>query len=286
MSRKYTKNLSEYLTKGEDLDGVSYISKEFLELMKQKCETCMKDRIECALQPHCENRKYINVLIDMKVKPLDLPAFCYTQHQKNIDNFLKGKAYIVDISDTKIYLADFLELLGEKKILKKSIDKICDAIELKMSQKCEKFYSIMESERSYLFITDGSINKFDFASRVITFNMQNEFPKDEIELQNILTLLKSNFNILLNIQVEMMGWWYLEFIFDEKALIKKRIKKIEQIYKELMKNSTHVYYFVKDDALHLLIDLKTPNHLNWKKIKYPISKLLEIFRLVTQIDQD
>jgi len=119
MSRKYSESLSKYLKRSDDLKSVNYIAKEFLELMRQKCENCMKYRIECALQPHCENRKYINVLIDLQVKPGDLPAFCYTQHKRNIENYLKGKPYIVEVEDSKLYLMDFLELLGEKKKKKK-----------------------------------------------------------------------------------------------------------------------------------------------------------------------
>ena len=195
MSRKYSEVLSKYLTKGEDPKSVHYIAKEFLELMRQKCENCMRYRIECALQPHCEHRKYINILIDMKVKPGDLPAFCYTQHKRNIEKYLKGEVYMVDIIDTKIYLSDFLALLGEKKMVNKSVDRICDAIELKLSRMSEKFYSNLENNQTYIFIYQENLNKIDFETKVVTLNLQNEFLESELELHDVLNLLKSNYDL-------------------------------------------------------------------------------------------
>ncbi|MHC1590875.1 MAG: hypothetical protein ACXQS8_02215, partial [Candidatus Helarchaeales archaeon] len=141
MSRKYAEDLSNYFRNSRDWNSLNYIAREFLELMRQKCENCMKYRIECALQPHCENRKYINVLVNLGVKHGDLPAFCYTQHKRNIENYLKGKPFIVKVEDSKIYLKDFLEIIGEKKLIKKNPKEILEGIDAKLSKMDERYAS-------------------------------------------------------------------------------------------------------------------------------------------------
>ncbi len=161
-----------YFEKNKDTNSIDYIAREFLTLMKQKCEKCMRYRTECALNPHCKDRRYINILVDLQVNPDDLPSFCYLQHLRSVENFLKGKPNLFDPVDAKIYLKDFLNMIGVKKTLSKNIDRISSNLDILLGKMADQFHSeYIESKNCYVFSFNDSLNLVDFDTEIVTINL-------------------------------------------------------------------------------------------------------------------
>ncbi|MFX0140291.1 MAG: hypothetical protein ACFFDN_42010 [Candidatus Hodarchaeota archaeon] len=285
MSKKYSKEFNTYLEKFNELGSIDYISQEFLGLMRQKCYNCNKSRVECAFQPHCENRKYINVMIEMKVNLNDIPAFCYSQQLRNIKDFLDGKAYLIEPIDYKVFLSDFINLLNIKmKLELKNYDKILNEIIKKISDLKGNVYKIQrkgEKINYFMLIAEGYIYYFDLKKAIVTINLHNKAIQTEDELKNIIDLYSQYYNIEIEIIEEMTGWWYIKAAIPSKKL---KSDKIINDYKEKIQEfSEFVNFYSEDSLIYFLIDIKTPLNQKWKDNKLSVSKLSEIFKLLNEL---
>ncbi|MFX1451857.1 MAG: hypothetical protein ACFFCM_13505 [Promethearchaeota archaeon] len=287
MSKKYSKEFNNYLEKFDEFGSIDYISREFLGLMRQKCYNCNKSRVECAFQPHCENRKYMNVMIEMKVNPNDLPAFCYSQQLRNIKDFLDGKAYLIEPIDYKVFLSDFIEILNIKiKVETKNYEKLLNEIIKKLTDLKGKVNTIRrKGEKKYYFmlIARGIIYYIDLQKEIVTINLQNKAIETENELKDVIELYKQYYNIEIEIIEEMTGWWYLKAVISFKKL--KNEKLIIDYKEKIQEFSEFVNYFLEDGSVYFLIDIKTPLSLKWKDNKLTISKLSEIFKSLDELSK-
>lgn len=273
------------MEKFNELGSIDYISQEFLGLMRQKCYNCNKSRVECAFQPHCENRKYINVMIEMKVNLNDIPAFCYSQQLRNIKDFLDGKAYLIEPIDYKVFLSDFINLLNIKmKLELKNYDKILNEIIKKISDLKGNVYKIQrkgEKINYFMLIAEGYIYYFDLKKAIVTINLHNKAIQTEDELKNIIDLYSQYYNIEIEIIEEMTGWWYIKAAIPSKKL---KSDKIINDYKEKIQEfSEFVNFYSEDSLIYFLIDIKTPLNQKWKDNKLSVSKLSEIFKLLNEL---
>ena len=313
-----------YFEKNKDSNSMDYIAREFLNLMKQKCEKCLRYRTECALNPHCKDRRYINILIDMGVKPDDLPSFCYLQHKRSIENILKSKPNLFDPTDAKLYLTDFLQILGVKKTLSKNIKRICNNLDMLLPKFASNFESIfLENKKLYIFSMNDSLNLIDFDSEIVTINLKHEYPKSEEELRSYILLYKKIFQLDIEIIEEMWGWWYIKVTFPNLNTLKKRLKHFEdkvgadntydfpdlksirdkflklktiqekikifeeietELHNKLESLSDHVQYYEEENDFIYLIDLKTPKNQNWNNYKFSVNKLSKIFEILAQLN--
>ena len=71
-----------------DVTSDNQLAKELIELHEVKCIACQEDRLSCAVRPRCMNRNFLNALIEIGVKPQDLPSFCYSQYLEQIRRFI------------------------------------------------------------------------------------------------------------------------------------------------------------------------------------------------------
>ncbi|NVM05133.1 MAG: hypothetical protein HWN67_22625 [Candidatus Helarchaeota archaeon] len=287
MSKKYSKEFNDYLEKFNELGSIDYISREFLGLMRQKCYNCNKSRVECAFQPHCENRKYMNIMIEMKVNLSDIPAFCYSQQLRNIQDFLDGKAHLIEPIDYKLFFSDFIKLLNIKlEIESKNYDKLFNEIITKINKLKGKIYKIQRKEDKinyFLLIADGIIYYFDLKKEIVTINLQNKAIETEYELKDVIELYSKYFNIEIEIIEEMTGWWYLKASIPSKKL---KSDKIINDYKEKIQEFSEFVNFFHDDSLiYFLIDIKTPLNQNRKLYKLTVSKLGEIFKSLNELSK-
>ncbi|NHI92713.1 MAG: hypothetical protein EAX96_09460 [Candidatus Lokiarchaeota archaeon] len=324
MFKKYSKQLSGYFEKNKDSNSMDYIAKEFLNLMKQKCEKCLRYRTECALNPHCKDRRYVNILIDMEVKPDDLPSFCYLQHKRSIENILKGKPNLFDPIDAKLYLIDFLQIVGVKKTLSGNMNRICSNLDQLLPKLAPNFDSkLLEDKKLFIFTLNDSLNLVDFNSEIVTINLKFEYPKSEEELKAFILLYQKMYHLDIEIIEEMWGWWYLKVIFPDLNELKERIENFEQkigfdstydfpdlkslkekflkikslkekikiseligteISKKLENLCDHVQYYEEDNKFVYFIDVKTPKSQNWYNSKFSVNKLKKIFEILAQLN--
>ncbi|MHA1798664.1 MAG: hypothetical protein ACTSVY_09470 [Candidatus Helarchaeota archaeon] len=291
MSKKYFKGLTTYFKESKDSNSMDYIAREFLGLMKQKCEKCLRYRTECALNPHCKDRKYINILISLNVKPDDLPGFCYLQHKRSIENLLKGKPNLFEPIDAKLYLKDFLDIVGVKKTLSKNIRRICHNLDILLPKLSPIFESrYLEFDEIYIFSFNDMLNLIDFKVEVVTMNIKFEYPQSEEELKCYIALYQKIFNLDVEIIEEMWGWWYLKITIPDIKSIKKKINNFDvkletEINNKLENLSDNFQYYEENNDLIYLIDLKTPKNQNWDKYKFNVHKLRRLFETLNQIEK-
>lgn len=270
-----------------EIENINYILQDFLDLLREKCNNCNKSRVECAFQPHCENRKYMNTQVHLKVDPNDLPAFCYSQQVRNINDYLNKKPFLIEPVDYKIFLSDFNELLKIKtRFDPKNFDKLGKEITRKISNLKGKTYNIQTKEDSknyFMLIADGIIYFIDLKKEIVTVNLKNKALETEHELSDIINLYSQYYDIKIEIIEEMTGWWYLKASFPSK---KVKSDDILKEYKEkIEKFSEYVHYYIDSDTIHFLIDIKTPLNNKWKDFKFSASKIHEIFKLLNEISK-
>jgi hypothetical protein len=107
------KHKDEFAIRMKLLDAAAdnQLAKELIELHEKKCIACQEDRLSCTVRPACQNRNYLNALIEIGVTPQDLPSFCYSQYLEQIRRFIidkKGRGMI----DRRIPIKDLLSTLG------------------------------------------------------------------------------------------------------------------------------------------------------------------------------
>ena len=230
MSKKYSKSMTIYFEENRNSNSIEYIAREFLTLMKQKCEKCMRYRTECALNPHCKDRRYINILVDLNVKPDELPSFCYLQHVRSVKNFLKEKPNLFDPVDAKIYLKDFLKIIGVKKALSKNVERISSNLDVILGKLAKRHFhsDYIESRNYYVFSFNESINLIDFDREIVTINLKYESPSSEEELHSFIIHYQKMFDLEVEIIEEIWGWWNLKITFANLNLLKENLENFEE----------------------------------------------------------
>ncbi|MHA1378481.1 MAG: hypothetical protein ACTSRG_08875 [Candidatus Helarchaeota archaeon] len=287
MSKKYSGEFAKFLEKFNELGSLEYISNEFLSLMRQKCFNCNKNRVECAFQPHCENRKFLNIMIHIKMNLNDIPSFCYSQQLRNIKDFLNGKAYLIEPVDYKVFLQDFIEIL-DIKLKSKSVDYnfLKNEIIKNISILKGKVYSVdrkMKNSRYFMFLADSIIYQIDFEQEVVTINLNEKIVETEEELSEIINLYSQYFNIDVEIVEEMVGWWYLKIALPSKRLKSENI--LVEYKEKIQEISEFANFFPENGTIIFLIDLKTPKNLKWKNLKFKVSDLFNIFKLLNNLSK-
>ncbi|MHA1299418.1 MAG: hypothetical protein ACTSO9_08300 [Candidatus Helarchaeota archaeon] len=287
MSKKYAEEFTKYIEKFNELGSLDYISREFLGLMRQKCFNCNRNRVECAFQPHCENRKYMNVMVHMKLDLNDIPDFCYSQQLRNINDYLTGKAYLIEPIDYKVFLSDFVQILNIKlKSEHKKKNILISEIIKNISTLKGKVYKVKHREDIkdyFMFITDGIIYHIDLIREIVTINLRNKIIETEEELTDIIDLFSQYYNVKVEIIEEMRGWWYLKAIIPSKKLKSENI--IIEYKNKIQEFSEFVNYYPNNDFFYFLIDIKNPNYKKWKDLKISVSNLNEIFILLNGLSK-
>lgn len=288
MAENPSENLTNYIKNSHNLENTDYVTREFLDLMKtHKCDLCNKNRIDCSFNPWCPNRMYLSIMIDLDVKGEDLPDFCYSQHLWNLNNYITGKVYNVEPIDAKLFLADFLQLLEINLRMEPSMyNKICNEIVKKMVKLKGKANYIPRTERNkgyFQFIADGIIYHIDLIRLIVTVNLQNKVVQTEEELADIINLYGQYYNLKVEINEELRGWWYLKISTPVKKL--KNINILQEYNERLQEFSDYTYYYLNDSIASFIIDIKTPLNKNWKDLKFSVSKIAKIFEIILDLSK-
>jgi len=81
--------------------------------MESTCKRCMKERDINIFEPLCEERGYLNLLIEAGVSQEYLPRFCYKRRGIEIVRFLNKKPNPLPVRDANYYLPDFIKLFAK-----------------------------------------------------------------------------------------------------------------------------------------------------------------------------
>ena len=199
------------------LDAVAdnQLALELIELHEKKCTECQEDRLSCTVRPACKNRNFLNALIEISVKPQDLPSFCYSQYLEQIRRYIlekKGR----EMTDRRIPIKDLLSTLSVNSIRH---------FTTKFKKVWKNFSSAQEG--NFMFVMgDNLIFSFDFAREIVTLNPIH----DQIRKFKVFNLysqiFSSYFDQKSNVRDLTLNWWLLSIDIEghTKSSVKSQLK--------------------------------------------------------------
>ncbi|MHA2025889.1 MAG: hypothetical protein ACW98U_08300 [Candidatus Thorarchaeota archaeon] len=215
-----------------DIAADNQLAKELIELHEAKCSACQEDRLSCTVRPRCMNRNFLNALIEIGVKPQDLPSFCYSQYLEQIRRYIlekKGRGMV----DRRIPIRDLLSTLSVSSIRHFSTK----------FKKIWKKFSSANANNVMLMAGDGLLFRFDFSREIVTLNPIH----DRIDTYDVFRLYCELFSAYYNLETSVsdltLNWWLLTF--DVKGKDPASVKSI--LKSESAKTFDTVYSDVVDD---------------------------------------
>lgn len=194
------KHKDEFATRLALLDSVAdnQLAHEIIELYEKKCIECQEDRLSCTVRPACKNRNYLNALIEIGVKPQDLPSFCYSQYLEQIRRFVidkKGRA----MTDKRVPIKDLLSTLGVSSIRH---------FTSKFKNVWKNFSSVHENN-VMLVMGDNLVFRFDYARGIVTVNPVHD-KIENYEVFNLYCQIFSNYyKLKTSVRDLTLNWWLL-----------------------------------------------------------------------------
>lgn len=115
-----------------------FMVSQLVETMERQCNECQSDRFKCTFEPLCDDRRWLSLLIEMKVPRRFLPQFCFSRRREEIGNLLKKKSIPTPLIDAVFPLRDFFmifmnDLRGE--ITQSNIDEILERLVKSLQRK-------------------------------------------------------------------------------------------------------------------------------------------------------
>ena len=266
----------------EDLYNLEFLSREYLEMHKLKCEKCQKYRVECAFSPHCIDRRHLNILIQLQTSKNHrlFPNYCYSLYVKNVNDFLNNKETLTSSNDSWIYLEDFLELF------KKELGKKMEKDNKKLFQKLLSIWEQndiplflernFEKQDQFNFIYGKTIFRINFPINIIIVDVNHRICHSDEELENYLDILSRYYKLesIIELIKDTNDLWYLKF--KSKALDKTKIEE------KLSKISDYFNIFKEDDEFNFIIEIKTSVHKYSHRKIQNYTKLRTIFQTISE----
>jgi hypothetical protein len=181
-----------------DTAAVNQLAHELIELHEKKCIECQEDRLSCTVRPACTNRNFLNALIEIGVRPQDLPSFCYSQYLEQIRRFIlekKGR----DMVDRRIPIKDLLSTLSVNSIRH---------FTTKFKKDWKKFSSAHE-DNVMLVIGDSLMFRFDFAKGIVTLNPIHDCIENFQLFQLYCQIFSNYYKQKSTVKDLTLNWWLL-----------------------------------------------------------------------------
>jgi hypothetical protein len=235
---KLKKHADELATRMEllDLPANTQLAKEFIELYEERCRECQEDRLGCTVRPACNNRNFLNMLIEIGVEPEDLPSFCYSQYLEQVKRFIlerKGRGMI----DRRLQTKDFLSTLRVSSI-KHFLSRF---------KKIWKKTSDVQEDNIMLVAGDDLIFHFDFARGIVIVNPSHHEINSFQVFRMYVELLSKHYGINASVSGLATNWWFLTIELDgakvskEETLLEDNLlEKYEDLHIDLANGSGHI----------------------------------------------
>lgn len=186
-----------------DPESLVLMTTKLIEEMEQTCGACNEDRIACSFSPKCNDRWWIDILIEAGVSKSELPQFCYQRRRKEIERFLKQKETLVDVEDARYYLEDFLLLIKEKKgkvpDLQEEKQKVIDMIVKYLREFWSNVEKIEKDAKVFFFLNHFEvILELDFTRKIIKINRK----RGRFKNKETLVFLLQKWSEILNLSTK------------------------------------------------------------------------------------
>ena len=237
-SMELKKHKNELATRMSLLDATAdnQLAKELIELHEDKCTICQEDRLSCTVRPRCMNRNFLNALIEIGVKPQDLPSFCYSQYLEQIRRFIldkKGRG----MDDRRIPIKDLLSTLNVSSIRHFST---------KFKKTWKKFSSVNENN-VLLIAGDKLLFRFDFSRGIVILNPLSDLLDNFDVFRLYCKLFSAYYGMKTSVTDLTLNWWLLTFDADGKdpadvrsVLKSESAKAFDTVYSDEVDDSTKI----------------------------------------------
>jgi hypothetical protein len=212
------------------------LAKEIIELYEERCRDCQEDRLGCTVRPACENRNFLNLLIELGVEPQDLPSFCYTQYLDQVRRFIlekKGRG----MNDRRLPIKDLLSTLRASSIRHFTT----------RFGKIWSNFSVVREGDIMLVAGDDLLFHFDFSRGIVILNPTHRHIRTFDTFKLYVELFSEFHKIDTKVTDMTLNWWSVgitlngtEMVQSNKSLEKNRSSGFEELYIESSKDAMYI----------------------------------------------
>jgi hypothetical protein len=261
------KHNSELASRLKFLDEVAdrQLAKEMIELYEERCTRCQEDRLGCTVRPACENRNFLNLLIELGVEPQDLPSFCYTQYLDQIRRYIlehKGRG----MQDRRLPIKDLLSTLRVSSIrhFTSRFGKIWSNL------------SVVRENDTMLVAGEDLFFHFNFANGIVILNPTHQ-PIQEYEVFKLYVALLSDHYQLEAVANDLTtNWWNVVITLPGSDVVqsnKPSIKELSSRFEELFIESS-------EDAVYVEAEVILENDTSIE-----VRDLVELFKFASEMKE-
>ena len=261
------KHNSELASRLKFLDAVAdkQLAKEIIKLYEERCTSCQEDRLGCTVRPACENRNFLNLLIELGVEPQDLPSFCYTQYLDQIRRYIlenKGRG----MKDRRLPIKDLLSTLRVSSIrhFTTRFGKIWTNL------------SVVRENDTMLVAGEDLSFHFDFATGIVILNPTYHLIQDFEVFKLYVALLSERYQLEAVASDLTANWWNVIITLPGSEVVepnKPAIKELSSRFEELFIESS-------EDAVYVEAEVILGNDTSIE-----IRNLVELFKLASEMKE-
>ncbi|MBD3406340.1 MAG: hypothetical protein GF411_09540 [Candidatus Lokiarchaeota archaeon] len=259
------KHKDELAIRMKILDDVAdgTLASEIIALYETKCSECQEDRLACTVRPSCEDRNFLNALIEVGVEPEDLPSFCYSQYLDQIKRYIlerKGRT----LYDRRVPIKDLLSTLRVSSI-KHFLTRF---------KKIWTDMSVLRVNNTKIVIGDDLLFHFDFSRGVVIVNPLNHFISTLEVFKIYVEVFCEHYDIKSELIDFTSNWWILKLASEK--LKPKKTKEIASKFDDVFED-----IHVLQDAEYQ-IEVEIVSDLDGARIK--VGDIKELFSMASGSD--
>ena len=197
MSELKKKHLIKFLRRRSG-ENINFITNLMVETMEKICMQCQRDRIRCTLDPMCDERKYLTLLIEAGVPEKEYPQFCYAKKGEEIAKFFMRKTLIVPVRDAVYPIIRLIEFIFPKKkifdvqnmVLQGDLDGFGKEFVSAIRRFWEEISTSIHNKKLFLLLNRyESLTIFDANRNLAYINLERKIIEDIDDVKKVLELL-------------------------------------------------------------------------------------------------
>jgi len=208
-----------------------FIITQMINTMEKLCEECQADRFRCTFEPLCEDRRWLSLLIEMKIPRRFWPQFCYSRRREEIKNFFNKKSIPTPLIDAIFPLKDFFAIFIKDlkgKVTQSNVDELIQRISADLMKKWGDLNIIKLSNKKIILLlgTFDLIVILDVVKSQVIVNASKIGINTDNELNELLIKLIEGLNLDIKIINPYPGRFYVHVLLDKENQVSGNINEI------------------------------------------------------------
>lgn len=250
---------------------------EVLTKMATTCKECQKDRMRCTIKPRCADRIFLNILITLGAKTMDLPSFCYQVHLRNLQSYFQSGAKRDHPLEPRFPLSYFRRYVQFKKDDPEANFQAFKEYLEKITKQSVHGYAI--DHRWYFGVGKG-IFIVDLRRGLVSLDPDGDIVKQEA-LEPLMTFLLAMHGLRGKILKDMQDTWYMSVAFP-KVSDEQVMEEIQPKLNELEKIWAFARFNTVDNKTQILVGLDPPPNrtIRLEGLRQTVQLIAEISKLI------